>query len=153
MTLGLYITQADGTVVGPVQDTINPGNFPTGQWVQVGFVVDGSMMTMKVYVNGQVAGSGTFNGTLLNPPTMPSLGIGVKTDDTGTMADTGNPGYWQGSFDDFGLWTRVLSDAEMAQIYTLGQSGQSFSAHRGTFRTALSATGISMRPAAASLTP
>jgi hypothetical protein len=128
MTLGLYIGEADNTQIGPVEDTFNPGNFPTGQWVHVGFVADGSQGELKVYFNGQLAGSGFYDGTLLNPPPMTSLGIGVKTDNRGTIADPGIccPGYWQGSFDDFGLWTRVLSDNEMAQIYALGQNGQSF---------------------------
>jgi hypothetical protein len=127
MSLGLYIAEASNAQVGPVEDvSFFPQSFPTGQWVHVGFVMDGSMGQLSVYVNGQLAGSGTYDGTLLNPPLMTSLGIGIKTDDTGTMADPGNPGYWQGSFDDFGLWTRALSGDEMAQIYTLGQNGQSF---------------------------
>ena len=44
----------------------------------------------------------------------------------GNGACSGNPGFWQRSFDDFGLWNRALSDDEMAQIYTLGMNGQSF---------------------------
>jgi hypothetical protein len=128
MTLGLYVAEADSTQIGPVEDLNNFRSFPTGEWVQVGFVIDGSTGELKVYSNGQLAGSGSYDGTLLNPPPMISLGIGVKTDDTGTIADPGSccPGYWQGSFDDFGLWNRVLSDDEMAQIYALGQNGQSF---------------------------
>jgi Concanavalin A-like lectin/glucanases superfamily len=127
MTLGLYIAEAADIQIGPVEDlSFYPNNFPTGQWVHVGFVIDGSSAALKVYLNGQLAGFGSYDGTLLNPPRMTSLGIGLKTDDTGTMADAGNPGYWQGSFDDFGLWTRALSDDEMAQIYALGQNGQSF---------------------------
>jgi hypothetical protein len=126
MTLGLFIAEASDTQIGPVEDTINPHSFPTGQWVQVGFVIDGSMAQLKVYFNGQLAGTGSYDGTLLNPPLMTSLGIGVKTNDSGSVADFANPGYWQGSFDDFGLWSRVLSDDEMAKIYALGQNGQSF---------------------------
>src|SRR5262249_46636536 len=63
------------------------------------FVIDGSTGELKVYFNGQPAGLGSYDGTdgtLLNPPPMTSLGIGVKTDNTGTMADPGSccPGYW-----------------------------------------------------------
>lgn len=123
--LGLYMAQEPVAQIGPVEDSGGP--FPTGQWTHVGFVMDGSTGELKVYVNGLPTGFGSFDGTIHNPP-MLSLGIGVKTDNSGTIADPGGccPGYWQGSFDDFGLWTRVLSDAEMAQIYALGQNSQSF---------------------------
>ena len=124
MVLGLYMAQEPDVQIGPVEDSGGP--FPMGQWVHVGFVINGSAGVLKVYVNGQPTGVGSFDGTIHNPPAVLSLGIGVKTDNSGAMADTGNPGYWQGSFDDFALWTRALSDAEMAQIYTLGQSGMSF---------------------------
>jgi hypothetical protein len=126
-TLGLYMDEGSDHLVGPVEIVIP--SFPTGEWVQVGFVIDttldGLIALIKVYYNGQLAGIGSFDGTLINQA-IPSLGFGVKTDDTGLQADPGNPGYWQGYFDDFGLWNRALSDAEMAQIYTLGQNGMSF---------------------------
>jgi hypothetical protein len=125
--LGLYIAEGGDHQVGPAEIVIP--SFPTGQWVHVGFVVDttldGLIALIRVYYNGQLAGISGFDGTLRNPPVM-SLGFGVKTDDTGLQADPGNPGFWQGSFDDFGLWNRPLSDAEMAQIYALGQNGMSF---------------------------
>lgn len=126
-TLGLYIAEGSDHQVGPAEIVVR--NFPTGQWVQVGFVIDttlnGLIAILKVYYNGQLAGIGAFDGTLRTPP-VTSLAFGVKTDDTGLQADGANPGFWQGSFDDFGLWNRPLSDAEMALIYTLGQNGQSF---------------------------
>jgi hypothetical protein len=124
-TLGLYTDEGSDHQVGPVEIVISP--FPTGEWVQVGFVIDttldGLIALYKVYYNGQLAGVGSFDGTLFNTP-ITTLGFGVKTDDTGLEADPGNPGYWQGYFDDFGLWSRALSDAEMAE--KLGQNGMSF---------------------------
>jgi len=118
----------EGTVVDYFSQNLNLA-FPLGEWVHVGFVadptLDGAIAFVKLYVNGQLVGIGPYDGTLINPP-MTSIGIGVKTDDSGTMPDNSNPGFWYGSFDDFGLWTRVLSDDEMAQIYTLGMNGQSF---------------------------
>lgn len=125
-TLGLYIATGSDRQVGPVEIVIP--EFPPGEWVHVGFVItplNGLIGLLKVYYNGQLAGIGGYDGTLRNPP-MTSLGFGIKTDNTGLQPDPGNPGYWQGSFDDFGLWTRELSDDEMAQIYALGQNGQSF---------------------------
>jgi hypothetical protein len=126
-TLGLYISTGSDRQIGPVEIVIP--TFPTGEWVHVGFVLDtnleGLIALIKVYYNGQLAGIGAFDGTLRNSP-IPSLGFGVKTDNTGLQADTGAPGHWQGAFDDFGLWNRALSKDEMAQIYELGVNGQSF---------------------------
>jgi hypothetical protein len=118
----------EGTVVDYFRLNQNLG-FPIGEWVHVGFVadptVDGAIAFVKLYVNGQQVGIGPYDGTLISPPMM-SIGMGVQTDDSGGLPNGTNPGYWVGSFDDFGLWNRVLSDAEMAQIYTLGMNGQSF---------------------------
>jgi hypothetical protein len=124
--LGLYIQTAGLRQVGPVESVIPI--FPTGEWDHVGFVLTpthGLIGLIKVYYNGELAGIGSYDGTLANP-LMTSLGFGVKTDNTGLAPDSGAPGFWQGSFDDFAIWSRELSDDEMAQIYTLGQNGTSF---------------------------
>ncbi|HLJ94196.1 MAG TPA: hypothetical protein VKU02_13495 [Gemmataceae bacterium] len=70
--------------------------FPTGEWVQVGFVVDtdlfeGQVGLIKVYVYAQVLGVQGFDGSRNNPP-MPTIGIGVKTDDSGYAANASLPG-------------------------------------------------------------
>jgi Concanavalin A-like lectin/glucanases superfamily len=140
MRLAISVGQANGASNGS-GDAIGEGtvvdyfslnqnlSFPTGEWVHVGFVadptLDGAIAFVKLYVNGQQVGIGPYDGTLNNTPPMKSIGIGVKTDDSGTGV-ANEPGYWWGSFDDFGLWTRALSDDEMAQIYALGMSGKSF---------------------------
>jgi hypothetical protein len=138
--LGISVGQANGAANG-VGDAIGEGTvvdyysqnlnllFPLGEWVHVGFVADptpqGAIAFVKLYVNGQQVGIGPYDGTLNQAPPMKSIGIGVTTDDSGTGVAS-VPGYWVGSFDDFALWTRALSDDEMAQIYTLGMNGKSF---------------------------
>src|SRR5262249_39804016 len=140
MRLAVSVGQANGAANG-VGDAIGEGTvvdyysqnlnlvFPLGQWVHVGFVADptpqGAIAFVKVYVKGQIVGIGPYDGTLNNAPPMKSIGIGVTTDDSGTGVAS-VPGYWVGSFDDFALWTRALSDDDMAQIYALGAGGQSF---------------------------
>jgi hypothetical protein len=120
--LGLFITQTNGAQIGPAED-LDP--FPTGIWVHVGLVVDASRGTLEVYRDGALVASGSHDGTLLQSP-VGSLGIGIKTDDSGTQPDFFNPGYWQGSFDDFGLWNRALTADDMAYIFSLGLDGVSF---------------------------
>jgi hypothetical protein len=130
--LAVSVGQANNNSSGSAIDYTDPV-FPTGQWVHVGFTVDttlhGLIAYIKLYRDGQLVGIRPFDGTLRQDDTRggrQSIGMGVKPNDSGTGADGGAPGYWMGSFDDFGLWNRTLSDDEMAQIYTLGLNGQSF---------------------------
>jgi hypothetical protein len=130
--LAVSVAQANTVSSGSAIDYTDP-IFPSGQWVHVGFTVDttlhGLIAYIKLYRNGQLVGIRPFDGTLRQDDGRGgkmSIGIGVKPNDAGTGADGGAPGYWQGSFDDFGLWSRVLSDDEMAQIYALGLNGQSW---------------------------
>jgi hypothetical protein len=88
----------------------------------VAFVADG--VRLRLYRNGvEVAVSAPYNGTLLVPP-MAGLGIGVKTDDSGSGPATQFPGYWHGKLDDLGIWGRALSAAEVLGLYSAGQSGK-----------------------------
>ena len=66
------------------------------------------------------------DGTLVPAP-IKSVGIGVKLNDEGTEADTGNPGYWDGKMDDVGIWTRGLSASEILAIYNAGLAGKDLS--------------------------
>ncbi len=112
------MTDGDGNVV-TAMDTVP---LPLGAWQHVAFVADGARMVL--YRNGiQVAVSATYNGAILAPP-MASLGIGVRTDDSGTAADAGLPGFWQGKLDDLGIWNRALSADEIQGLYLSGLSGK-----------------------------
>jgi hypothetical protein len=70
-------------------------------WQHVAFVCDGS--TVRLYRNG--AEVATTRTTAPVPASMKSVGIGVKLNNEGTEADTGNPGYWHGKMDDVGIWS------------------------------------------------
>lgn len=106
--LGVYVTQANGTVV----QASDSGAFPTGQWVHVAVVADGSFI--RLYKNGLQAASVAYNGTLktsFNP-----LGIGVKPNDAGTGPASSVAGYWNGSIDDVRVYVRALSGSEIAAL-------------------------------------
>ena len=113
--LSNYITQSGGSVVSA--RTQQP--LPTGKWEHVAFVCDGG--TLRVYQNGLQAAAATYDGTLINPPAMASLALGVKTRDDGV---TPAFGYWHGKMDDVGFWQRPLTPAEVQGIYTAGLAGR-----------------------------
>ena len=113
------MTDGGGNVVAALDTT----PLPMGSWQHVAFSADGARM--RLYRNGvQVAESATYDGTLLAPP-MAGLGLGVKTDDSGTVPDTGAPGYWHGRLDDVGIWGRALTPDEIFGIYQAGLAGRS----------------------------
>jgi hypothetical protein len=115
--LGNYLTDGGGTTVS----AIDAVPLPLGSWQHVAFIADGARV--RLYRNGlQVAQSATYNGTLLVPP-MASLGIGVKTDDSGA-APAAIPGYWHGKLDDLGIWNRALTPDEIFGIYQAGLAGK-----------------------------
>lgn len=113
----IYIKQADGKTPN-VSDSVE---FPLGSWQHVAFVCDGSNLIL--YRNGVAVATTPYDGTLITAQ-MESVGIGVKLNNEGTEADTGNPGYWHGKMDDLGIWTRGLSPGEILAIYNAGLSGK-----------------------------
>jgi hypothetical protein len=146
--LGNYLTDGSGATVSAFD--VVP--LPLGSWQQVAFVADGARM--RLYRNGlQVAESATYNGSLLTPP-MTSLGIGVKTDDSGS-APAAIPGYWHGKLDDLGIWGRALTPDEIFGLYRAGLSGQSLAQataiRRVTLAIAQSGTQITVQYEAGAL--
>jgi len=119
--LELAVRQSDGAQAWCLDST----EMPTGRWVFVAFVADSHDTpppSLKVYRDVEVVASTTYNGTLLSPP-MSAIGVGVKTNDAGTWADSYYPGPWDGKFDDFGLWNRALTALEVRAIYRAGLHG------------------------------
>lgn len=113
--LSNYITQGGGGTA-----SARTGNvLPTGAWIHTTFVCDGARL--RLYQNGIEVASAPYDGTLVAPPVMASLAIGVKTGDDGL---TPAFGYWQGRMDDVGLWRRALTPAEVNGIYVAGLAGK-----------------------------
>jgi hypothetical protein len=116
--LSQYISEGSGAAVSAIEEAL----FPLGSWQHVAFVCDGSRV--RLYRNGLQVASSPYDGTLLNPPPMSSLGIGVKPANDGLGADTELPAYWPGKMDDLGLWSRALTASEVYGIYQAGLAGK-----------------------------
>jgi len=94
--------------------------FPLNSWQHV--VCTAENGTLRLYRNGSLAATQTFSGSSFpSPPSL--LGIGAKL--TGSAADPGTPGYWQGLIDEMALWHRTLTTAEVATLYAAGVQGLS----------------------------
>jgi hypothetical protein len=116
--LSCYITTTGGRVVNARESR----GFPLGSWEHVAFTADGTSLVL--YRNGSEAARTAYSGTII-ATSMASMGIGVKLDNSGLAPDTGAPGYWQGSIDDLGIWSRALSGSEITAIYEAGRQGRS----------------------------
>ena len=116
-----FLFNTDG-VVSNIRESVA---FPTNEWVHVAFTYDGA--THKLFKNGAKIAEAEYTGALNYPvsqqPDNGVVGIGVKTADDGSGPDAGAPGFWQGSFDDFGFWDGALSEAQIQTIYTNGLAG------------------------------
>ena len=123
--LSCYVGTAVSGQVGPVIETTV---LPLGQWVHVAFTADGT--NLNIYRNGvPSAAPFPYGGTLAtniftNASGMAdTMAMGVRMDTTGFPAIV-SAGYWQGSMDDLGVWTRALTPAEIHQIYVAGMAGE-----------------------------
>lgn len=90
-----------------------------GEWHHVAVVADSSTYQVQFWRDGQLSGEFFYGGNFYPAP-VPQLDIG------GTSS-YGDPavGYWEGKIDDLALWTRALSNEEIASIYNAGLNGQS----------------------------
>lgn len=118
--LSNYLWVPGYTQVGPVREGLGD-LLPLGQWVHVALVCNG--YTMQLYRNGAASGTAVAYVGQINTNTLANtLGMGVKLLATG-LPDTASPGYWKGSLDDMGVWTRGLSPTEILAIFVAGQAG------------------------------
>jgi uncharacterized protein (DUF2141 family) len=128
------IVAGSGGGVFEARDTVS---LPLGSWQHVAFVADGARV--HLYRNGVEVASAAYGGTLNQPP-MASLGIGAKTDDSGSMAAPVDPGFWDGRLDDLGVWNRALSSAEVLGLYREGLNGVGIAGASAVVDVALSIT-------------
>ena len=121
-TLNIFITDGSGAAFNAGTDL---DDLPLEEWQHVAFVADPDAGVVTQYRNGEVVSEVDYDGTFTQTPINEALGIGVKTNSPGDGPDPGAccPGYWDGVFDDLGVWTRALSADEMSQIYTSGLAG------------------------------
>jgi hypothetical protein len=116
--LDLHITQLipQKSVVHLREDVL----FPVLGWQHVAFVVDAAAGEVRMYRNGVlVETDNTYGGTLFVESITP-MAIGTKTCNDGISPWDQ---FWDGKFDDFGLWTTALSADEIGRIYEAGLEG------------------------------
>ena len=104
------------TVGGTRTDVnLNPA-FADGIWHLVSVTFDRAANQVKTYLDGALVHTGSFT-----PSSSASLNAGFPTliGSSGSGADAG-----RGDVDDLGIWSRVLTAAEVMEIYTKGQAGQ-----------------------------
>jgi hypothetical protein len=90
-----------------------------GQWHHIVAVRDESQDQNRLYVDGQLDGTASFNYTAGFDATT-TLGIGY-------MAYTGTPDYfYDGRLDEIALYSRALAAAEILEHYNLGLGGQGY---------------------------
>ena len=122
--LSNFLFNSDGAV-----NNIREGaNFATDVWTHVAFTFGNGKH--KLFKDGAKIAEADYSGSLNFPLTQQNdgtgiLGLGVKTNDAGSAPDPGAPGFWDGSFDDFGFWDGELSEQDVAAIYQNGTNGVS----------------------------
>ena len=115
--LSLYVSQSDGTVIGPLTGA---SDLSISTWYHVGIVANGS--TIQMYLNGAATGSpGSYNGTLKTSFT--NIRLGAKPDD-GTGVSGSTPLFFNGRMDDVRFYNRALSFAEVLALYGGGYGAQ-----------------------------
>ena len=80
-------------------------------WTHVAIVYDGNTLGLKLFINGVLSGS---DGLDASYPNGYPLYIGRANNSSGSQE------YWNGKLDDIRLFNRVLSDAEVAALYSEG---------------------------------
>src|SRR5438477_903506 len=96
-----------------------PGAAPRNTWTHIVGTYDGpnGSKELKLYVNGVLIGTHTADPGFETPPTGQDLFIGVRN--ASTLAAPFN-----GLIDEVEVFSRALSDTEVAAIYTAGGAGK-----------------------------
>ncbi len=101
-----------------------PTDLPANQWVHTAFVLDSVALQHRLYINGQLAATAAYTGTM-GPGAATGLGIGHKPNDDGSALATGaGAGPWNGRIDEVGLYNEALSAEQIQTIYQNGLAGR-----------------------------
>jgi hypothetical protein len=84
-----------------------PGSLSAG-WHHVAVVIDGSAMTLRLYLDGDVVASGAT--------TVLPKDLGVTTQNRLGRSQWSADGYYQGLMDEFRIYNRALSDGEVRYL-------------------------------------
>ena len=92
-------------------------NIRTGNWHHVVGTFDDSTATATLYLDGSLISSFTTGGSIGGTNNFNQLFIGNNPD--------ANNRQWDGRIDDVAQWSRVLTAAEVVEIYNAGNAGTS----------------------------
>lgn len=96
----------------------DPANALANTWVHLAAYVDSSAGEVHLFKNGiRVASNYLLLGTINPTPTIHTL-FGAMTDPANIP--NGRVAHWAGYLDEIGIWNRVLTAAEIADLYSGG---------------------------------
>lgn len=102
---------------------VDTSSTTTGQWHHVITTASQSAGRIKLYVNNVKVDDEPFSGTIATYGS--TMSFGVKLSDAQTGPASINPGWLDGCIDEVAFWNVALSDSQVGEIYTNGQSSQS----------------------------
>lgn len=95
----------------------------TGQWHHVVTTASQASGRIKLFVNNVKVDDQAFSGTITTYGS--TMSFGVKLSDAQTGPASINTGWLDGCIDEVAFWDVALSDSQVGEIYTNGQSSQS----------------------------
>jgi hypothetical protein len=119
-TTGYMFLCPRGSTSGPMRFAITPAGgtsesiietsrqLPTDDWHHVAVVIDSATMTVDIYVDGEVAGSGATE-------TLPA-DLGATTQNWLARSQYTADAYFAGSLDDLMIYSRTLSPGEIRYL-------------------------------------
>lgn len=101
-----------------VTTAITPQTLPLGQWSHVAATYDGALL--RLYTNGALAAQTNFTGAIFSE----TLDVGI-----GAVPYQRSAWYlpWTGQLDEISVYSRALTDSEIAVIYNADLSGKCLS--------------------------
>ncbi len=102
------------------------GTLSDGNWHHVAVTFNRSGNTIS-YIDGIPVDASPINASDNNVDTPAGLATNIGQDGTGQYTDNGSAGFTDGTVDDVGIWSRILTPKEVSAIYSAGLTGDDLS--------------------------
>jgi len=103
---------AIGFTDGAFLEILSPAaSLVAGEWHHIVCVHNDTTEETRLYINGAAPTTGTYTGKTLATTALDSFRIGAQHD---------NSTNWNGAIDEVGVWDRVLTAGEVADLYNSG---------------------------------
>ncbi len=110
-----FFTSSDGTTIHHLLET---QSLTVGTWYYIVVTYTASTHIAEIFVNGSSLGSGSVTDTSLFSTTGPLWVM------SGYVSDAGYGQNTEGTIDELGIWSRVLSGTEISALYNGGAGFQ-----------------------------